>query len=93
MRCIIAERPQALDRLLTVSVLGSSWHSSRSQVLAWAASGATRFTWDRASASVRRRGLLVMAIVTHLVTRPLRMLWCIWDHSSGYGRPEGAELG
>jgi len=48
--------------------------SSRSQVAVPTGSGAARLTWEPPSVNVRWRPLLVMAIVTHLVTRSLASL-------------------
>jgi hypothetical protein len=48
--------------------------SSRSQVMMRTISSTARLSWEALSASVRWRPSLVTAIVTYLVTRPLRML-------------------
>jgi hypothetical protein len=48
--------------------------SSRSQITARMASAATYLTWEASSTAVRWRPSLAMAIVTHLVTRPVGTL-------------------
>lgn len=45
--------------------------SSRSQVAMPTARAATCLAWERLSVSIRGRPLVIVAIVTHLVTRPL----------------------
>ena len=55
--------------------------SSRSQVASCAASVTLRLTWEWPSVDVRWRPPLAVAIVTHLVTRPVAG-WC-WSHCAG----------
>src|SRR5262249_34894221 len=56
-------------------VLARGWHgaasSSRSQLAGRTASSASSLTWQPPSVNVRWRPPLVVAIVTHLVTRPV----------------------
>lgn len=67
--------------------------SSRSQVEAWTASGASSLTWERPSVSVRWRPPPSASIVTQLVTRVYRIMIIrfvgIWMRTTGARQGRG----